>query len=1134
MKRLLVCLVAAVCGTLSASAEFVWPESGEATIPKGETVVVTDADYAKVNALEKITIAEGATNVFATTKAPTVLFGGAGTFIKRGGAAWTLTTEQKAFYGSYIIEAGVVTNAVSSGWGYTWCSDYKDVNRFVVKISDGAMFVNTATDATTSFGPRWVHLKGTGVNGEGAIVNLSNSKSYISIQRPILDGDALISAKASQAIYFSNYSGMNGTVDCNGYELTVDAPNARLQVNSTTLVGSGTIRLKSGNLTLSGGVEFDTEPDHGGFILEKSATIQISADIPAVPVPLAIGENATVLLVHTHASDYACRMSETTNNWTGPVSVAEGALLKVTARKKFGADAMRISGQVSGAGSLAGIVWDPYFGGIYTGDAYLESSNNVDFAGMLYMTNNINRGSVYLSYSNSVPNYANVRAQCGFLTARMGQGEHAWTAPSLMALVDGVNWLSEPHWITVDARPAEDETVRFCAADLEAATDSPTVRLGADGGVTELAGTFTKPLEACAVSGTLKLTGGIEAVLTNTFATSLGTNRFGVLALDGAKRIVTGRDGLRIGSFLDDTTGAWPIPISPIGRMTVRNSTWVTDYWPETNAEDCFDGAIKVGWNRRGILEIEEGSVVSNRFLVGSGLKSDNPHPKALNECNYGYGSVCQRGGEVYMLGSKEWSSLSCGSAFASTFGTYGFFEATGGKTVIGGMFVLGGHGAGIMYVNGGDVVATNYWSNTPGATPIIYVAGANDGDGILYVKKGRCVFPGETYLASGGTGGTEAIVTTDGPEAFVDLGATVLGVVNMPMSNYVCCNLNNGGVVRARTFCPRNTRASNPRSVFVNFDGGVFRARSYNYDIFGNADSPDVPTSVVRVYGGGATIDSAGIASVLCSAEIRAAEGKGVESIPWAPKGGYIGAPRVLIEGDGYGATAIAEFDSKTGTVTGFRVTSRGCGYTQAKAVVSTMYMDVAAEEIACVLSDNDATGSFTKAGAGTLTLNAANDWGGATLVAGGTLKAGVEGAIPANRDLFLSGGGVLDLNGTATTIRSVTYGAGAGSIVNAGAATVPSDFAMEIAADEVKSGESIPFRGDADLTGKTLTVTGVFESLDPKVCKRYRILSVANGSLTGAPTIVAEPLPKGWSFRVTKSGVTLAYDCGMVLLVR
>ena len=74
----------------------------------------------------------------------------------------------------------------------------------------------------------------------------------------------------------------------------------------------------------------------------------------------------------------------------------------------------------------------------------------------------------------------------------------------------------------------------------------------------------------------------------------------------------------------------------------------------------------------------------------------------------------------------------------------------------------------------------------------------------------------------------------------------------------------------------------------------------------------------------------------------------------------------------------------------------------------------------------------------------------------------------------------------------------------------------------------------GDIDLTGKTLTITGGFDKLDPAVCKRYPVIVVRNGSLTGAPTVVAEPLPQDWAFRVRPNGVTLSYNCGTVLLVR
>ncbi len=66
------------------AAAFTWPESGTAVIPKGVTVVVTDADYDKVNALASIEIEEGATNIFHTSKAPTTLLTGYGAWVKRG------------------------------------------------------------------------------------------------------------------------------------------------------------------------------------------------------------------------------------------------------------------------------------------------------------------------------------------------------------------------------------------------------------------------------------------------------------------------------------------------------------------------------------------------------------------------------------------------------------------------------------------------------------------------------------------------------------------------------------------------------------------------------------------------------------------------------------------------------------------------------------------------------------------------------------------------------------------------------------------------------------------------------------------------------------------------------------------
>ena len=123
--KIAFCAANALLGICVSASEpsFVWPESGTATIPKGTTVVVTDADYDKVNALQSITIEEGATNIFTTAKAPTMQIKGYGAWIKRGAAVWNLTEPQTNFYGSFILEEGVVTNCIAYGKGYDWTYD---------------------------------------------------------------------------------------------------------------------------------------------------------------------------------------------------------------------------------------------------------------------------------------------------------------------------------------------------------------------------------------------------------------------------------------------------------------------------------------------------------------------------------------------------------------------------------------------------------------------------------------------------------------------------------------------------------------------------------------------------------------------------------------------------------------------------------------------------------------------------------------------------------------------------------------------------------------------------------------------------------------------------------------------------
>ena len=78
---------------------------------------------------------------------------------------------------------------------------------------------------------------------------------------------------------------------------------------------------------------------------------------------------------------------------------------------------------------------------------------------------------------------------------------------------------------------------------------------------------------------------------------------------------------------------------------------------------------------------------------------------------------------------------------------------------------------------------------------------------------------------------------------------------------------------------------------------------------------------------------------------------------------------------------------------------------------------------------------GTFQKLGLGTLTFNAANSYGGATSVAGGTLREGVNNAIPAGSPITVDGStSVLDLNGHVQGDSSVQVTVSNGGMVIGG----------------------------------------------------------------------------------------------------
>ena len=81
----------------------------------------------------------------------------------------------------------------------------------------------------------------------------------------------------------------------------------------------------------------------------------------------------------------------------------------------------------------------------------------------------------------------------------------------------------------------------------------------------------------------------------------------------------------------------------------------------------------------------------------------------------------------------------------------------------------------------------------------------------------------------------------------------------------------------------------------------------------------------------------------------------------------------------------------------------------------------------------------SLTKTGAGTLILNNAEAYDGATTVSGGTLAMGSSGSIPTTSVLTVTGTGTFDLGGTAVTVAKLSDGGASTGIITSSNGSTP-----------------------------------------------------------------------------------------------
>ena len=475
------------------------------------------------------------------------------------------------------------------------------------------------------------------------------------------------------------------------------------------------------------------------------------------------------------------------------------------------------------------------------------------------------------------------------------------------------------------------------------------------------------------------------------------------VVFDGAKDVRLGKSTLKIGTSCSDSKlyggiSAVSATDASMVEMVVTNSTIVSaDPVGTVWTEDCTN-SICVGHTACGALHIQAGAVITNRLMVGCGFKGV-----------YNKAAVYQSGGDVVTLtGDRPYK----GSVIGNHNG-YGYYDLADGGFVSRGALGVGLYTVGVLYQHGGMLTVTNRLDDPSAGGAALMVACSNYGKGVWRMSGGTALFVGGIQLANGGNNSHAIGVIENGAmvdclEGFVYLAGSG-NVENEMKYGYLC--LNSNALLRLKGFhrLPNRGETENaPLSrTVVGFDGGLLRLTNpLASDLFhpdGNERYP-YGISKVYVYDGGVTVDTTEASGRFTDVPFDGATGGGVTGVKnFVPIPDLMGPPRVIIEGDGQDAVAVADYDPVTRTVTGITIAAPGSGYSWARAVFSGLCSD---DTYGCVVAPNANTGSFTKAGAGDFTFKARNTYGGATVLKGGALVLGVPDALPANSPIVPQGG--------------------------------------------------------------------------------------------------------------------------------
>lgn len=848
--------------------------------------------------------------------------------------------------------------------------------------------VYIAIDHNGYFGGTRIDIAGSGVNGQGALLFGYQSDNIYKAFYPCswnicLSDDALI-ARGTQNAYCAG----GGTIDLNGHALTV-SNGFSFAVNGAAadrLVSSGTIVFAGGGanksndlcpMPLADGAEVSV-------VLTNDASLRIygsnSYNGPTIyDCPLNVLDSIGVNDALVTAAESA--------EWRGPICFRN--VLRLGASKNC---MLSVSGGIAGSGKVVAA------GNNVNGVVCLSGPNTYD--GMMELIT----GQLLLMDKDSVPGGDVGRLKIGNLGERKAicfasktETRNGWTGEELWTIIKQFRYDGEKdrNWGIGTYVDEGDEFVIDCNFNdktpnggiFDDFSSMSFITLGGGRAVIRggypPAGTLFRGFRSIFSEGDRpEITYSAKNLAESSL--SLGNMLFSNAGVDFLN---AGRVNL-CGAYtqVSSPQGAFQYP----AHVTVGAGTVVdADDLPNTDIRPFYVGGTTK--SSSGLLALLPGGIISNGLWMAL---SDN--------CGDGQvASFIMRGGGLSCVGRSN--PMHC-IRFGEAQDSIAYMEVCGGTVKCRGdsSFTMGK----TMFTR-----AHAHFMQTGGDVDLEALCIGHHGVANLRLVGGR--FAVDKTVYSSRSLGSVADLSNGTARISFESGVTPMFSNGLVMCDTACSTGTialTGGAMLQTPFVKKAEKTSmwkhyeihETTTASVSFNGGGISALAAG-ELLGVGNEAVEAT----VYSGGAVFDvPAGVSSAI-STPLRSPVGGGIASIelPSAPCDGHIAAPSVVIDGDGVGAVAMAEFDSVGERVTGVTVTSPGHGYTRASAY---LFCGGLTTNIPLVVSiaDNDFTGGVTKRGDGELVLNAANTFGGTLYVERGTLTIGEDGAIPVGATVVFKGG--------------------------------------------------------------------------------------------------------------------------------